>query len=61
MTTWGGEKSQADIEAEKEERRRNRKTWGDHYEAEIDSGKVQFSVTVLTLLFWRESVWVMSE
>ncbi|XP_070186180.1 ubiquitin carboxyl-terminal hydrolase 36-like isoform X2 [Littorina saxatilis] len=41
VTTWGGEKSQADIEAEKEERRRNRKTWGDHYEAEIDSGKVK--------------------
>ncbi|XP_076459651.1 uncharacterized protein LOC143292880 [Babylonia areolata] len=41
VTTWGGEKSEMEIEAEKEEKRRKKKTWKDHYEEEIDRGKVK--------------------
>ena len=40
VTTWGGERSLADIEAEKEERQRNRKSWSERYDEDIDRGKV---------------------
>lgn len=40
VMSWNGGRSQADIEAEKE-KRKQKKTWSDHYEEDIDRGKVK--------------------
>ena len=55
VMTWGGEKSQSVIEAEKEDRERNRKSWSERYDEDIDKGKVTASLVCLepTLKLWE--------
>ncbi|KAL8587837.1 hypothetical protein ACOMHN_021055 [Nucella lapillus] len=41
VTMWNGEKSEVDLEADKEEKQRKKKSWKDSYEEEIDRGKMK--------------------
>ena len=43
ITTWNGEKSQSEIEAEKERQKNNRKSWAQKYDEDIDRGRVSES------------------
>jgi hypothetical protein len=41
VSTWEGERSQIDKEVISERRNAQKRSWHDHYEEELDMGKVQ--------------------
>lgn len=41
ITSWEGEKSQVEIECEKEQKQHSRKSWSEQYDDNIDKGKVK--------------------